>query len=360
MIYVILEAESQSLLKEFHETDFQVELVNSGQGPNLITEASRVPIDVLILDINTGPGLGAAVLRYRLNRPDTRIILLAEDTFPGNAEVARVVQAGVYDVITDIKKLPEVLKEEPARLDVAAKWLDPELSPDTKELKENKVIEKIIERKVAICQRPVYIGVCGTAPGVGTTMAACIISCFLANQKYKTILIENGEPSLDIITGLDLSEPKPWFPYLDVCRNETPREFIKARKWQYVVVDLSEKKPQEIVDDFDLLFAVIPPLSRFSRARSWFNINRDNITYIVVGKKRETNDISKAWIYTNDDMSKKMKIEIVNKENSESWPPYSDIMMGQCSKLLAEVLPDKPRSSFRFKLPFVSCKSEYK
>ncbi|MEW6624385.1 MAG: hypothetical protein AB1420_14890 [Bacillota bacterium] len=70
----------------YNENNVTVQIVATKQGPNALIEASRVPINVLILDVNTGPGLGPAVLRYRLSRPNVRIVLLAEKEYPGNVE----------------------------------------------------------------------------------------------------------------------------------------------------------------------------------------------------------------------------------------------------------------------------------
>lgn len=43
-----------------------------GRRPASLADAARVPVDALILDLATGPGLGPAVLRHRLVRPQTQ------------------------------------------------------------------------------------------------------------------------------------------------------------------------------------------------------------------------------------------------------------------------------------------------
>lgn len=68
-------------------------LAGPGQGATALEEAARVPADLLLLDIETGPGLGPAVLRYRLARSQTRIVLLAAGKVPGDAEVAAAWEA---------------------------------------------------------------------------------------------------------------------------------------------------------------------------------------------------------------------------------------------------------------------------
>lgn len=145
MLYAVLEEKSQNALKIIQKENFQTKLIKSGYGSNALTEVARVPVDILVLDVKTGPGLSPAVLRYRLNRPNTRIILLAEGAVPGDVEVARVVQTGVYDVVTDIMKLPEALGGKPAGLEAAAKWLDPNIEhlEGNYDKEKNKFIAKL-------------------------------------------------------------------------------------------------------------------------------------------------------------------------------------------------------------------------
>jgi len=49
------------------------------------------------------------------------------------------------------------------------------------------------------------------APGAGATTALTLAG-FLARQKYKTVYVERGEPSIEDITGMEVSEkPVSWF-----------------------------------------------------------------------------------------------------------------------------------------------------
>jgi len=182
MIYFVLARENAGHFSFMNKReDTEIKIVEAGEGAGIVKELSRIPVDILILDIDTGPGLGTAVLRFRLTRPNTRVILFARNKKPGDAEVARVVQAGVYDVVTEPEKMKEVLNKGPAGLEAAAKWLDPGLAPEYE--KEKEVVEKIVEKKVAVSNRPVYIAVCGTAPGVGTTKAACNVAALVTSDR---------------------------------------------------------------------------------------------------------------------------------------------------------------------------------
>ena len=64
----------------------EVRPTEPGEGAGVLAAAARIPADPLLLDAATGPMLGPAVLRYRLARPQTRVVLLALGRSPGDAE----------------------------------------------------------------------------------------------------------------------------------------------------------------------------------------------------------------------------------------------------------------------------------
>ncbi|WP_422445393.1 hypothetical protein [Thermoanaerobacterium sp. DL9XJH110] len=325
------------LLNDKGLNDAPVQIVAKGEGPKALEEAARIPADTLILDVDTGPGLGPAVLRYRLKRPDTRVILLAVDKKPGDNDVAAVVQAGVYDVVTDVASLNEVLNRAPANLSAAAKWLDPALSLEQGEEVSKIIIrEKIIEKKVAISQRPVLIAVAGTAPGVGTTSVSLSLAAFLAGQKYKTIYIEAGEASIEIITGMQVgAEPRPFRAYFDVCRDVNYMDVIRMRRHEYIVLDLGAVSPEKLLStDADLMLAVLPPLSRFERSRTWMNAS----VSFVCGEE----SVLEAMSCMEASRGKNVfilpyKSRFPNKDKKSSE---------YCSKILRTVLPEKRINKF--------------
>lgn len=344
-MYAILGKSSSSevikVLKDRGMDDVPVQLVGKGEGPKVLEEAARLPADTLILDIEAGPGLGPAVLRYRLKRPDTRIILLAVDKKPGDSDVAAVVQAGVYDIVTDITALDAVLNQAPADLSAAAKWLDPALYLETgEEVSKTIIKEKIVEKKVAMTQRPVLIAVAGTAPGVGTTSVSLTLATFLAGQKYKTVYIEAGEPSIEMITGMEVGpEPKVFRFYFDVCRNVDYKDIIRLRKHEYVVLDLGAVSPGKLTEtDADLMLAVLPPLFRLARVRAWMSVK----VSFVAGEESVLEAMS--------------SIEVSRKKNLFMLPykyrfPSGDKKGSEyCSRTLRTILPGKRRSIFLLSL----------
>jgi CheY-like chemotaxis protein len=332
-------------MREREDAEFRV--AEKGEGPNILDQLVRIPVDVLVLDAEAGPGLGTAVLRFRLTRPNTRVILLARNKNPGDAEVARVVQAGVYDVITEPEKLEEVLNKEPAGLEAAAKWLDPRLAPENE--KEKEVVEKIVEKKVAVSHRPACIAVCGTAPGVGTTKVACAIAAFLAGQRYDTLLVEAGKPSLSIVlNNIDIEEaPEPWLPRLDVVRSNNFKEFVRARRWQYIVVDRGAEKAEEIKGDYDLILAVLPQVHRFFRLdKSWYSCGEEHLVFLAA-----EHDAGRYWEKQHMEDGFRVRVfDIPEEFFTDAWPPKGEKVSNACGRILADLLPEEKRKNKKNKI----------
>jgi len=111
------------------------------EGAAALEEAGRTPADLLLLDV--AAATGAAVLRYRMARPGTRVVFLAPGRKPGDAVVAQVVQTQVYDVVTDLETLGQTI-DHPADLAAAARWPDPSLAPGAQQA-ATCVVERIVQ-----------------------------------------------------------------------------------------------------------------------------------------------------------------------------------------------------------------------
>lgn len=254
-----------------------VRVVEAGQGAAALDEAARVPVDVMVLDVAAGPGLGAAVLRYRLARPQTRVIVLAAGRQPGDPEVAGVVQAGCYDIVTDLAQLAAVLDRPPAGLEQAALWLDPSLAPGKTATEAVKVRERIVERKVATSSRPVLIAVAGVADGVGTTTLAASVGAYLARAGHKALLVEaQGRRDLSLMAGMPVESAgvHQWLPGLDLLLGggtEAGKEGTRRRTHEYVVADCGTVPRSGLLAlDADLALIVLPAVpSRWTRVLDW-------------------------------------------------------------------------------------------
>lgn len=278
-----------NVLKEKNYEDAMVNIVEEeSESKKIIEEASRVPAEMLILDIDIGRNLGTAVLRYRLKRPNTRIIVYGKDRKPGDPEIASIVQTGIYDIAIDISDLKKLIDGEPMKIDSAVKWLDLSFAPELENSQESKrgktvvrekeivkevVKEVIVEKKVPLSSRPVLIAVAGTAPGVGTTATALTLASFLASKKYKTIYVELGEPSIEDIIGMEVNKkPRRFKPCFNVSKKGDYKEIERKKKYQYVVLDLGAVGPEELFEiNADLYLAILPCFHRLERASLWLN-----------------------------------------------------------------------------------------
>jgi len=348
-----------SYLRERGMAEAPVWIAGPGQGVAALEDAARVPADLLLLDINTGPGLGPAVLRYRLARPKTRIILLAPGKAPGDTEVAAVVQTGVYDVVTNLDDLKTVLERPQAELATAALWLDPSLAPSVSS--REQVRERIVERRVAVSQRPVLIVVAGVASGVGTTTVAFALAGYLARRGHQTVLAEAGEQrSLAVIADMDLdNKPAQWLPNLDVCIEPTPRNLVRLRRHAYVVADLGAFPRTELVGlDADLVLVVLPQAHRILRAVAWLQAGKlqpkelYGLRYVVTGEGKSAAKLANTWkeicskTIPGTEVPTVVNLLPVNGQG-ETWPPGyckgSGKLDRACNELLVDVLPDSPR-----------------
>ncbi|MBS3976622.1 MAG: response regulator transcription factor [Syntrophomonadaceae bacterium] len=308
---IITQAMAQAVAKTLQARglgDAPMRIVAQSQGPGALEEAGRVPASVLILDVGTGPGLGAAVLRYRLARPQARIILLATGRQPGDPEVAQIVQAGVYDIVTDPESLAAAMDRQPAGLESAALWLDPSLAPGGNGGKT--VVERVVERKVPMTQRPTLIAAAGMAPGVGTTTMAQVITHYLAWRGHTTTLVDMSAPwpaeqyTLPWRPPEIPEEPTREVANLWVCRQSDPMAVVRRRQTAYVVADAGHVSAEVAAGlGADLLIIVLPNSpSRVSRLFEYAYcrdrhhiILPDAARYAILGTGESAQTMADAW-----------------------------------------------------------------
>ncbi|MGE5590187.1 MAG: hypothetical protein ACM3ZA_06165 [Bacillota bacterium] len=335
-----------------------VRVVEAGQGAGALDEAARVPVDSLVLDVATGPGLGAAVLRYRLARPQTRLIVLAAGRQPGDPEVAGVVQAGCYDIVTDLAQLPAVLDRPPAGLEQAALWLDPSLAPGKTATETVKIRERIVERRVATSARPVLVAVAGVADGVGTTTLAAAIAAYLARAGYKALLVEaNGRHDLAPAAGMamDTAGVQPWLPGLELlpaAGAEAGREATRLRTHEYVVADCGTVQRSGLSAlDGDLTLIVLPASpSRWSRVLDWLRSTGPS-TALPAGSRYvmltvDTNLLAGAEEFFSQ-FAARAEVSLVPIQAESDWPPGwkrpNQPTERALAALLGAIMPDRPR-----------------
>ncbi len=209
-----------------------IHVTEPGEGPAALESAARTPADLLLLDI--ARVAGPQVLRYRLARPDTRVVLLAPGRGPGDTAVAQIVmQAQVYDVVTDLETLAQVI-DHPADLSAAARWLDASLATEAQPAATTRVVERIVPTPLS--SHPVVIGLCGLVPGAGTTTTMAAIAGYLCRLDQPVLLAEAlGAGRLAALTRIASLMP----PNVQ-CVAGTPEAIAEAalrHQWPYILYD---------------------------------------------------------------------------------------------------------------------------
>ena len=349
-----------------------IRVINPPEGAAALEAAARTPADLLILDIACASG--ASVLRYRLARPGTRIVVLAPGRKPGDSLVAQIVQAQVFDVVTEPEALGAAI-DHPADLSAAARWLDPSLAPEAAQ--GQPVREIVRERRVAVSTRPVVIAVAGACSGVGTTTLACAAAAFLARGGQQAALVEaNPQPSLRILAqaGIEAQWVPGLFVYPEVSL-QVVHEVEQSRKHPYVVADLGVP-PRDLLGrvDADLLLLVLPAEAhRWPRVVAWLHQQADtaraadaddraiteaihadqalprNARYVLVSPTTaDARDLAQAWEAATERCipPPSEPLQIIPISDRTQFPAgyrHPDPALDEAlSTLLSPVLPDGP------------------
>ena len=223
-------ADVTAVLRALGESPSHVHVVEPGQAGALLEEIARLPAAALVLDMDVRPE-PVDVVRYRLARRQTRIVVLASGRRPGDAAVAGVCAgAEILDVCTEAGQIGQALDREPD-LAAALRWRNPALVPDGD---AGLVRERIVERRVAVGSHPVTILVAGIAGGVGTTTVACAIAAYTARLGHDTALVGIGPHAMLALEGAGGA----WRPHLDTfpCAAGVG-DLVRGRRYPYVVAD---------------------------------------------------------------------------------------------------------------------------
>ena len=222
-------ADVTAALRALGESPSHVHVVEPGQAGSLLEEIARLPAAALILDMDARPE-PVDVVRYRLARRQTRIVVLAAGRRPGDAAVAAVCAgAEILDVCTEAGQIGAALGAAPD-LAAALRWRNPALVPDG----DAPIRERIVERRVAVGSHPVTILVAGVAGGVGTTTVACAIAGYTARLGHDTALGGIWPHAVLALEGAGGT----WRPHLDTFPCATGvGDLVRGRRYPYVVAD---------------------------------------------------------------------------------------------------------------------------
>lgn len=143
-------------LKQF-DFDFVKQKEFDSQGiRNIVREIARIQLKILIIDLDIADGseIISALHSFRIQRPDTRIIILAAGRQPGDKTVNQLVAMGIYDIFAPESDaeltgyIAEMLESSPATYAFAARWVIRET--EIEEVKSKNIFSRWLSKKHGI------------------------------------------------------------------------------------------------------------------------------------------------------------------------------------------------------------------
>lgn len=185
---------------EFYDS-FQFQEYGEVDIRNTLISASRINLDILVIDLDVAPATAIlqALHAYRVQRPNTKIVILAQGRQPGDTEVAGVIALGIYDIVAPedeegiIPELTQVINNPPATYTQAARWLQLEHSFDKDYSNKSADGKSELKTEILIQQRPLgltTIAVAGAGPGAGVSHLCLTIASYLASNNNRVVLAE--------------------------------------------------------------------------------------------------------------------------------------------------------------------------
>lgn len=171
--------------------------IKEGDLREALNQAARLQLEFLVLDIDFSRVSAAELHQYRLQRPTTRIILLAPEREPGDLLISKLVGLGIYDIVSGSGLLGDELRQTiqyPANYTQAARWLQFNHDWVIQSKKNGYDPEKKdMEREVIVQQRPLgltTIAVAGAGSGTGTSHLCLMLASYLGQQNTKVAIAE--------------------------------------------------------------------------------------------------------------------------------------------------------------------------
>lgn len=180
-------------LQNYSEDVYVMSGVYDSQGIKVaVQEAQRMNPDILVLDVDAGPenSLANALFTFRLDRPGTRVLVLAAGRQPGDRLIGKLVGYTIFDIVAGDKDdswgdlVSQALAGPPADFQKASRWI---VSPDQEVAATKEIVIK------EVLKSTVSIGITGCAHGVGCTHLALSIANWLDGLDMRVAVAEYGE-----------------------------------------------------------------------------------------------------------------------------------------------------------------------
>ncbi|MCX7884652.1 MAG: hypothetical protein N2448_06445 [Caloramator sp.] len=184
----------------------------------ILEESARIHTDVLVLeaDIPTDNSVFIETLRkYRIARPETRIIIIAPNRKAGDMLMAQIVKLGIYDIISpesnendEVLLIPYIVEalDKPSVYTNAARW-DVQIDEMQNSFqKKVKVVEKVVEKTIQRTVKQQIITFYTTDNNQSKDDILTQIAFLLASKSMQKILVIDMNsmlPTLDHFFGVD-------------------------------------------------------------------------------------------------------------------------------------------------------------
>ncbi|MCR8987665.1 hypothetical protein NW801_21995 [Brevibacillus laterosporus] len=247
------------------------EKINEFDSDEIINElnaAGRIALTTLIIDLDCGPE-GAIIKGLRsfvIQRPKTRIIVIAPGRTPGDVTISNLVKFGIYDIVAPIKPeddeeefllipyLVEQIRKESAVYSDAVRWdivadYEPQGDKAKTRVKVTTNEKSIIEEKIIYRERLVgttVIAIASSTPGSGSTTAAIQLGVFLSNYSERVAVVEllderDYKPSTFAqLTDFKEDEllPLEGNKGVDFAYTKSAFNVLKHKKYDWIVFDV--------------------------------------------------------------------------------------------------------------------------
>lgn len=323
-----------------------------------IASAARAPMDLLLLDASEIESSDLDAIRaYRIARPHARIVV----SLPDGGELRRrllsgLVAMGVYDLVQSGSSLVDALARTPTYAD-AARWADLDQGDAT--VGSRVARERVVERQVAVSQRPVLIVVGGSGYGVGTTALAAAAARHLGIMGHRTLALDLAAvPGLiQLAGGEDFEEHHPLGPLADAVRLLPDGErvpvravmaLLRERRYTYLVCDigmLGERDgAEELLREADLTLIALP--GQPHRRAWWEEYLRHHppatARHVVIGPDG-AEGLRVAAAFQDAFASRVLSLRGGEARKPELLPPQGKSREAVLDALLADVLPHGAR-----------------
>lgn len=262
--------ESQKIVDEIQCTFFKDPFLFVKTGvfgmdiEDILISASRVHLDIFIISLDAiedEPLFIRSLRKYRIQRPNTKVIIIGVDRKVGDPTIVQIVQMGIFDIIApstehlnedeevDLAYYVKQKLEKPSTYADAARWIV-DIDLEEEENKHGREHQEIVTKKKIVYKERLIERLIGSTIiaigsghlGAGSTFTSIQLSSFLANFG-SVACVELVDPAIDYTFFSDLiheelGKTMVKVEKVDFFPREIPLHHVLQQGYQFVVLDL--------------------------------------------------------------------------------------------------------------------------